>query len=211
MKIALMNEVSQSAKNAAILAELQKAADANGHQVYNVGMTSADEPQLSYIHLGMQACILLNSKAADFVVTGCGTGQGAMISLNNYPGVICGLVVEPTDAFLFAQINNGNAISIPYAKGYGWGAELNIRYIFEKMFSCERGMGYPPERREPQQFYANLFNQVKAVVNKDVMTVLKSVDQTLLKEACANERFKKCLYENSQVPEITEYIKGLYA
>jgi ribose 5-phosphate isomerase RpiB len=34
------------------------------------------------------ASILLNSKAVDFVVTGCGTGQGALMSLNIHPGVV---------------------------------------------------------------------------------------------------------------------------
>jgi hypothetical protein len=35
-------------------------------------------------------------------------------------------IVDPTDAFLFGQINDGNAIAIPYAKGFGWAAELNL-------------------------------------------------------------------------------------
>jgi ribose 5-phosphate isomerase RpiB len=63
------------------------------------------------------ASILLNSKAVDFVVTGCGTGQGAMMSLNIHPGVVCGCL-DPADAFLFSQINNGNALSLAFAKGF---------------------------------------------------------------------------------------------
>jgi len=46
------------------------------------------------------ASILLNSKAVDFVVTGCGTGQGALMSLNIHPGVTCGYCIDPADAFL---------------------------------------------------------------------------------------------------------------
>jgi ribose 5-phosphate isomerase B len=78
---------------------------------------------------------LLNSKSVDFVIAGCGTGQSALMSLNSYPGVACGYCVDPADAYLFAQINNGNALALPFAKGFGWGAELNIRYIFEKAFT----------------------------------------------------------------------------
>lgn len=78
------------------------------------------------------ASILLNSKAVDFVVTGCGAGQGALMSLNIHPGVICGYCIDPDDVFLFAQINNGNALSLPFAKGFGWGAELNVRFILRK-------------------------------------------------------------------------------
>lgn len=92
-----------------------------GHSVYNVGMNSEQDHHLTYIHLGIMASILLNSKAVDFVVAGCGTGQGALMSLNLHPGVVCGYCLEPADAFLFAQINNGNALSLAFAKGFGWG------------------------------------------------------------------------------------------
>lgn len=74
---------------------------------------------------GLLAAILLNSKAVDFVVTGCGTGEGAMLALNSFPGVLCGHVTSPLDAYLFGQVNDGNAIAMPFAQGFGWGAELN--------------------------------------------------------------------------------------
>lgn len=67
------------------------------------------------------------------MVTGCGTGEGAMLALNSFPGVLCGHVVDPSDAYMFMQINDGNAIALPFAKGFGWGAELNLTYIFEKL------------------------------------------------------------------------------
>ena len=134
MKIALMMENSQANKNAIILKELNAVADEKGFPVYNVGMSDENDHHLTYIHLGIMASILLNSKAVDFVVTGCGTGQGALMSLNIHPGVVCGYCIDPADAFLFAQINNGNALSLPFAKGFGWGAELNVRFIFEKAF-----------------------------------------------------------------------------
>ena len=70
--------------------------------------------------------------AADFVVTGCGTGMGSMLACNAMPGVFCGLVIDPTDAFLFGQINDGNAMSMPYAKGFGWAAELNSGGLLPK-------------------------------------------------------------------------------
>ena len=63
------------------------------------------------------------------------------MSLNAYPGVVCGYCIEPSDAYLFLQINNGNALSIPYAKGFGWGGELNIHTIFEKAFGSPKGHG----------------------------------------------------------------------
>ena len=41
------------------------------------------------------------------------------MSLKMYPGVVCGYCIEPTDAYLFLQINNSNALSIPYAERDG--------------------------------------------------------------------------------------------
>ena len=120
MKIALMQEFSQAAKNPVVLEQLNTVAADKGHTVFNVGMDGDNDHRLTYIHLGICAALLLNSKAVDFVVAGCGTGQGAMMSLNAWPGVYCGYCIEPTDAFLFAQVNNGNALALPFAKGYGW-------------------------------------------------------------------------------------------
>ena len=39
----------------------------------------------------------------------CGTGEGAMLALNSFPGVICGHVEDPVDAYTFAHVNDGNA------------------------------------------------------------------------------------------------------
>ncbi|MEG0592289.1 MAG: RpiB/LacA/LacB family sugar-phosphate isomerase, partial [Coprobacillus sp.] len=114
MKIALINENSQATKNNIIYDSLKSVADKKGYEVYNYGMYGIDgESQLTYVQNGLLAAILLNSKAADFIVTGCGTGVGAMLALNSFPNVTCGFAAEPTDAYLFSQINGGNALSIP--------------------------------------------------------------------------------------------------
>jgi len=192
MKIALMMENSQAAKNAIILKEL------NAH--------------LTYIHLGIMASILLNSKAVDFVVAGCGTGQGALMSLNIHPGVNCGYCIDPADAFLFAQINNGNALSLPFAKGFGWGAELNVRFIFEKAFTGVKGQGYPADRKEPQVRNAGILNQVKAaVVKENYLDTLRAIDPELVKTAVTGERFQKCFFENCQNKEIETFVREILA
>ncbi len=190
MKIALMMENSQAAKNAMVAGELNSVAGGLGHDVFNVGMTDENDHHLTYIHLGIMASILLNSKAVDFVVTGCGTGQGALMSCNLHPGVVCGYCLEPSDAFLFNQINNGNAISLAFAKGFGWAGELNVRYIFEKAFTGKRGEGYPIERAAPQQANAAILNNVKSAVAKDVVEGLRAIDQELVKTAVGSTQFK---------------------
>lgn len=148
----------------------------------------------------------------DFVVTGCGTGQGAMMSLNIHPGVVCGYCIDPADAFLFAQINNGNALSLPFAKGFGWGAELNVRYIFEKAFTGVKGEGYPLDRKEPQVRNAGILNQVKAaVVKENYLDTLRAIDPELVKTAVSGERFQQCFFDNCQVEEIKAFVKQILA
>ena len=211
MKIALMMENSQANKNAIILKELNAVADEKGFPVYNVGMSDENDHHLTYIHLGIMASILLNSKAVDFVVTGCGTGQGALMSLNIHPGVVCGYCIDPADAFLFAQINNGNALSLPFAKGFGWGGELNLEYCFEKLFGFGHGQGYPKERVEPEQRNKKILDGVRAATFKPLIECLKSIDQDLLKGAIAGEKFSELFFASCKDEELAAYIKSLLA
>ena len=83
MKIALILENSQADKNPIIFRELKNVSEAHGHTVFNYGMyTAGDKRRLTYVMNGLLAAIVLNTKAADFVVTGCGTGEGACLALN---------------------------------------------------------------------------------------------------------------------------------
>ncbi|TCT16120.1 ribose 5-phosphate isomerase RpiB [Natranaerovirga pectinivora] len=210
MKIALINENSQAAKNEIIYTTLQKVVEPMGHEVFNYGMyTADDETQLTYVMCGLLSSILLETKAADFVVTGCGTGEGAMLAANAFPGVLCGHIVDPADAFLFAQINDGNSVSLPFAKGFGWGAELNLQYIFEKLFQGEKGQGYPVDRVEPQQRNKKILDEVKKVTHVDLLTILKNIDQEFLKTAVSGAKFKEYFFANCEESEITEYIKSI--
>lgn len=213
MRIALINENSQAAKNDMIYSTLKKVADSKGFEVDNYGMYSADDKsQLTYVQNGILAAILLNSGAADFVVTGCGTGEGAMLALNSFPGVICGHVVDPSDAYMFMQINDGNAIALPFAKGFGWGAELNLTYIFEKLFEGEPGGGYPKERVVPEQRNKKILDKVRKVAFKDsLIDILKNLDQDLVKGAVAGEKFQELFFANCKCDKLAEYVKTLLA
>lgn len=210
MKIALINENSQAAKNAQVEAVLRQVVEPMGHEVYNYGMCSPEDAcQLTYVQNGILAAILLNSGAADYVVTGCGTGEGAMLACNAFPGVLCGHIVDPSDAYMFAQINDGNAIALPFAKGFGWGAELNLQYIFEKLFEGESGQGYPKERVIPEQRNKKILDEVKKITHTDLVTILKSLDQELVKGAIAGERFQEYFFANCKDEKIAACVKEL--
>lgn len=212
MKIALIIENSQAVKNPVIAAALTSVAEPLGHTVFNYGMYSAeDKASLTYVMNGLLTAILLNSKAADFVVTGCGTGMGSMLACNTFPGVFCGLVIDPTDAFLFGQINDGNAISMPYAKGFGWAAELNLQDVYRKLFDGERGLGYPKERAVFMAKNRSILKDVKTAATKDMLTVFKTVDQDLLKSTISGEKFQEYFFANCQDDAMAAYLKGVLA
>lgn len=210
MKIALIIENSQAAKNAIVHEALRSVAEPLGHQVFNYGMyTPEDKASLTYVMNGLLAGILLNSGAADFVVTGCGTGMGSMLAANAMPGVFCGLVIDPTDAFLFSQINDGNAMSMPYAKGFGWAAELNLQDCYRKIFENEGGAGYPKERAHFMAANRSILKDMKSASCHDMLTVLKTIDQDLLKAAIAGEHFADLFYPNAKDEAIAAYLKSL--
>lgn len=181
-----------------------------GHQVDNYGMyTAEDENQLTYVQIGILAAVLLNSGAADYVITGCGTGEGAMLACNSFPGVICGHVEDPLDAYTFAQINDGNAIALPFAKGYGWGGDLNLEYIFEKLFCEESGQGYPRERAVPEQRNKRILDEVKTVTYRSLTEILRELDRKLVVGALSGSRFEELFYNNCKDEEIKACVREL--
>lgn len=212
MKIALISENSQAAKNELIASTLKQVVEPMGHTVFNYGMYSAeDRNPLTYVQNGILAAILLNSGAADYVITGCGTGEGAMLACNVFPGVLCGHVVDPSDAYMFAQINDGNAISLPFAKGFGWGAELNLQYIFEKLFAGESGQGYPKDRVVPEQRNKKILDGVKKVTTRDLTDILPELDKELVVGAISGEKFQEYFFANCKDEKIAACVKSLLA
>ena len=210
MKIALINENSQAAKNEIVYNTLKAVVEPMGHTVVNYGMYSADDPaSLTYVQNGILAATLLNSGAADFVITGCGTGEGAMLACNSFPAVLCGHIESPLDAYLFSQVNNGNCVALPFAENYGWGGELNLQYIFEKLFFAPGGGGYPKERVVPEQRNKKILDEVKKVTHTDMVTILKNLDRELVKGAFAGKNFKEYFFADCKNDAIAAAVKEI--
>ena len=208
MKIALINENSQAAKNELIYNTLKSVVEPMGHEVLNFGMYSADDAnQLTYVQIGILTAVLINSGAVDFVITGCGTGEGAMLACNSFPKVLCGHVESPLDAYLFSQVNDGNAIALPFAENFGWGGELNLQYIFEKLFCTPGGGGYPKERVVPEQRNKRILDEVKKVTHRDMVSILQDLDQDLAKGALSGANFSKLFFPNCKDEKIADAVR----
>ena len=212
MIIALINENSQAAKNEMICETLKKVVEPMGYRVVNYGMYSAEDPNsLTYVQNGILAAVLLNSGAADYVITGCGTGEGAMLACNSFPKVLCGHIESPLDAYLFSQVNDGNCVALPFAENFGWGGELNLQYIFEKLFCTPGGGGYPKERVVPEQRNKKILDSVKEITHTDMVTILEKLDRELVRGALSGEKFAEYFFADCKCDKLAAAVKQILA
>jgi ribose 5-phosphate isomerase RpiB len=177
MRIAIINETSAADRNADIVAALE----GRGHELFNCGMKKAGQaPELSYIHTGLMSALLLGSGQVDFVVGGCGTGQGFLNSAVQYPGVFCGHIVSPLDAWLLARINGGNCVSLPLNQGYGWAGDVNLRLVFDNLFTPEFAKGYPPHRQEPQRVSRELLVDISSATHRPLSEIIRDLPDSVV-------------------------------
>ncbi|MCD8027737.1 MAG: RpiB/LacA/LacB family sugar-phosphate isomerase [Erysipelotrichaceae bacterium] len=129
MKIGIILATSQCDKAQSIENILKDIVD---EDIINFGCF--DDEEYSYVEISLLIGLLINSGAVDFVITGCSSGQGMMLSCNAMPNVICGYISTVGDAYLFRHINDGNVISLSFGLNYGWCGDINVKYILEALF-----------------------------------------------------------------------------
>lgn len=180
MRVAVINETSAGNRNEDILHALAGLH----HEVINAGMRQkGGNPELQYTHTGFLTALLLHTNRVDFVIGGCGTGQGYLNSVMQYPGVFCGHILTPLDAMLFARINGGNCISLALNQGYGWAADVNLSFIFERLFAAPFGAGYPPERAEPQQRSREALADISRATHRSFAEIVTGISRDIVREA----------------------------
>jgi len=177
MKIAVINETSAALRNAEILAAL----DGRGHEIINAGMKKSGEPpELTYINTGFLSALLLNAGRVDYVVGGCGTGQGYLNAVMQYPNVFCGHILTPLDAWLFTQINGGNCVSLMLQQSYGWASDVNLRFIFDQLFGVESGIGYPPHRQTSQRESRQILHGLSRTAHRPMAEIVREIDEQII-------------------------------
>lgn len=177
MRIAVVNETSAVDKHPFIMSALE----GRGLDVVNAGMArKGEEPELQYPHTALVSALLLAAGRVDMVIGGCGTGQGYMNAVMQYRGVFCGHLLTPLDAFLFSRINAGNVISLALNQGWGWAGEVNLRMLFDHLFSDEAGSGFPPQRAEPQAASRELLRTINDAAHRCMPGTLKRLPDELV-------------------------------
>lgn len=207
MRVGIVNEVSACARNKDIVAALKPY---DNIEIVNVGMEDPQEKHpITYIQTGIMSAILLNCGICDLVVGGCGTGQGYLNAVLQFPGVACGLIQEPLDAWLFSQINGGNCISLALNKGYGWAADINLKYIFEKLFQDPSGQGYPIARAESQKNSRECLKNISVQVHRPLLEALKSLNPEVLAPIKERSTFMAVLKERAALSGLAKDIYEL--
>ena len=178
MKIGVIQASSQAGKNSLIYNTVRKYAPEA--EVINFGCTEEEQEQYSYIEISLLAGMLLASGAVDFIVTGCSSGQGMMLACNSFPGVLCGYAPTPTDAYLFAQINNGNAVSLPLGEEYSWTGLENFEATIARLFSEPFGQGYPKGEAARKLRDTELLKSIRRNSQRSAAELLNSLDKNVV-------------------------------
>ena len=207
MIIAVIQAGSQSAKNELIYSTVKKyAADA---EVINFGCFGNEEKSFSYIEISILVGLLLSSKAVDFVVTGCSSGQGMMLACNSMPGVLCGYIPTPQDAYLFAQINDGNAVSLPLGEEYTWAGEENLDKTIAKLFSEPFGQGYPKSEAARKLEDTKHLKRIRNDSQVSMIELLNALEKPLLDKVLRKIDVVEYIIENGKDEEIKSFLKGI--
>ena len=81
-----------------------------GHEVLDLGTTSADS--VDYPDYGYRMAAAIASGEADKGIALCGSGVGISISVNRHPACRCALVSESLSAKLAREHNDANVIAL---------------------------------------------------------------------------------------------------
>ena len=207
MKIAVIQASSQSRKNELIYSTVKKYA--KDSEVINFGCFGDEQTKFSYIEISVLVGLLLSSKAVDLVVTGCSSGQGMMLACNNMPGVLCGYIPTPMDAYLFAQINDGNAVSLPLGEEYTWAGEENLDKTIAKLFSEPFGQGFPKSEAARKLEDTKLLKSIRNSSQVKMTDLIKTLEKPLLDKVLSKKNVVEYVQENGRDEKLILLIKEL--
>lgn len=206
MKIGIIQASSQAYKNELLFKTVQEYA--SNTEVINFGCSINEDTTYSYIDISLLVGLLLSSKALDFIVTGCSSGQGMMLACNNMPGVLCGYTPTPQDAYLFAQINNGNAISLPLGEDYTWRGVNNFKETIATLFSEPFGQGYPRAEAERKLRDTALLKEIRSKSQIDSIDLFNRLDERLTRKIINKEDAVRYILKNGSNAEITKWLES---
>lgn len=206
MRVGIIQGSSQAQKNSLLYETVKKYA--RSHEVINFGCFEHEVHSYSYVEISVLIGLLIASCSVDFVVTGCSSGQGMMLACNSMPGVVCGYAPTPKDAYLFAQINNGNVISLPLGEEYAWSGIVNFEETIEKLFLEPFGQGYPKNEAVRKQRDTEKLKEIRTLSQISTVDLMKRMDKEMVKAIMQKENVVYFVLDNGRYPEISDWIRG---
>ncbi len=204
MKIGVIQASSQTDKNEFLFSTVKKYAPEA--EVINFGCKVDEKYRYSYVEISVLIGLLLESGAVDFIVTGCSSGQGMMLACNNMPGVLCGYAPTPMDAYLFAQINNGNAVSLPLGEEYTWAGYENCEATIAKLFSEPFGQGYPKADAGRKLKDTMILKKIREMSRVKTIELLKTLDKPFLEKIMCKQDVIRYITDHGQ-NELADLVK----
>ena len=208
MKIGIIQASSQNDKNALLFETVRKyAGDA---EVINFGCNGSENESYSYIEISVMIGLLLASGSVDFIVTGCSSGQGMMLACNSMPGVLCGYIPSPEDAYLFAQINNGNAVSLPLGEEYSWRGYENFDLTLKNLFSEPFGQGYPKSEADRKLKDTRLLKDIRKKSQIGFNELFEPLDDDMIRKVLTKKDVIRFVLENGNNVCLSDLLRGRF-
>ena len=189
MRIALLMEATTAEKNEVVANALNEIAANTGHTIDNYGQYSKDGFQVTTITNSILGSALIECGAADFIVTGCGTGMGNNMCLDAMPNLVSGVASTPYEMAILLQNVNVNCVAMAYSKGYGWAGEINVYDVMDVLLKYLSN----PSMDSPE---VEKLKSIKKAASKDIATIIREADPALIKQAFGGPNTMKYLDKN---------------
>ena len=207
MRVAVIQGTTRRNMNLLLFESVKKAVQSSD-EVLNFGIFEEENEQYSYVEIAILISFLIESGAVDFVVTGCSSGQGMTLACNSLPGLLCGYIETPQDAFLFGRINGGNVASLPLGLNFGWQGELNLQYTLDKLFDGEFGMGYPENETERKRLEASALKNLNRLTKRSWEELLDQIPKDNLNKLLQRKIVMNAIINKGSNKEFIRLLKA---
>lgn len=131
-----------------------------------------------------------------------------MLACNSLPGLLCGYIETPQDAFLFGRINGGNVASLPLGLNFGWQGELNLQYTLDKLFDGEFGMGYPEHEAERKRAETSALKDLNRLAKRSWEELLDQIPKDNLNKLLQRKIVMNAIITNGTNEEFIRLLKA---
>lgn len=201
MKTAVITGASVSDRLPVFETYMHRYAKMNTYAIFK------DSYDDSYVDVSILIGLLLQSRAVDFVMTGCSSGQGMMLACNSIPGVLCGFVKDVKDMDLFLSINHGNAVSLALKQGYGWSGEENLEAMIREYNRIPMERRCPQEHAERKNRDTAHLKQIREISHVSFADFLNALDDKSVVKIRRRKDIIEYILKYGRNPVVTEWLK----